>query len=97
VASLRAVDLQASLNGLKSTKIPDPPVPEEARPEEEELPTEAIISLFQSAVEVLYESGCVPRKYQLGRIGYGCELDPGYLAVQLERLSMLGLKPMLIG
>jgi DNA modification methylase len=31
--------------------------------------------------------------HQLGRIGYGCELDPGYLAVQLERLSMLGLKP----
>ena len=35
--------------------------------------------------------------HQLGRIGYGCELDPGYLAVQLERLSMLGLKPELIG
>jgi DNA modification methylase len=33
--------------------------------------------------------------HQLGRIGYGCELDPGYLAVELERLSMLGLKPKL--
>jgi DNA modification methylase len=33
--------------------------------------------------------------HQLGRIGYGCELDPGYLAVQLERLSMPGLKPKL--
>lgn len=31
--------------------------------------------------------------HQLGRIGYGCEIDPGYLAVQLERLSLLGLKP----
>ncbi len=31
--------------------------------------------------------------HQLGRIGYGCELDPRYLAVQLERLSMLGIKP----
>jgi DNA modification methylase len=34
--------------------------------------------------------------HQLGRIGYGCELDPAYLAVQLERLSMLGLEPKLI-
>jgi len=33
---------------------------------------------------------------QLGRIGYGCELDPAYLAVQLERLSLLGLKPELV-
>jgi DNA modification methylase len=34
--------------------------------------------------------------HQLGRIGYGSELDPGYVAVALERLSMLGLKPELI-
>jgi DNA modification methylase len=34
--------------------------------------------------------------HQLGRIAYGCELDPGYLAVALERLSMLGLKPELV-
>lgn len=34
--------------------------------------------------------------HQLGRIGYGCELNPAYLAVQLERLSMLGLEPKLI-
>jgi DNA methylase len=33
---------------------------------------------------------------QLQRIGYGVEIDPGYLAVTLERLSMLGLKPELI-
>jgi site-specific DNA-methyltransferase (adenine-specific) len=31
--------------------------------------------------------------HQLGRIGHGCELDAGYVAVTLERLSMLGLKP----
>ena len=31
--------------------------------------------------------------HQLGRVGYGCELDPGYLAVQLERLSAQGLEP----
>jgi site-specific DNA-methyltransferase (adenine-specific) len=34
--------------------------------------------------------------HQLGRIGYGCELDPGYVAVTLERLSILGLKPELV-
>jgi DNA modification methylase len=34
--------------------------------------------------------------HQLRRIGYGVEIDPGYLAVTLERLSMLGLKPELI-
>jgi DNA modification methylase len=33
---------------------------------------------------------------QLGRIGLGVELDPGYVAVTLERLSTLGLKPKLI-
>jgi DNA modification methylase len=31
--------------------------------------------------------------HQLGRIGYGCEIDAGYVAVTLERLSLLGLKP----
>jgi DNA modification methylase len=34
--------------------------------------------------------------HQLGRIGYSCEIDFGYVAVQLERLSMLGLRPELI-
>jgi DNA modification methylase len=34
--------------------------------------------------------------HQLGRIGYGCEVDPAYLAVQLERLSAQGLEPELI-
>jgi len=35
--------------------------------------------------------------HQLGRVGYGCELDPRYLGVQLERLSRLGLKPKKVG
>jgi hypothetical protein len=30
---------------------------------------------------------------QLNRIGFGCEIDPGYLAVELERSSSLRLKP----
>lgn len=34
--------------------------------------------------------------HQLGRIGYGVEIDPGYVAVTLQRLSMLGLKPQLV-
>lgn len=34
--------------------------------------------------------------HQLGRIGYGVEIDPGYVAVTLERLSLLGLKPELV-
>jgi DNA modification methylase len=33
---------------------------------------------------------------QLGRIGFAAELDPRYVAVTLERLSALGLKPKLI-
>jgi DNA modification methylase len=28
--------------------------------------------------------------HQLGRIGHGCEIDAGYVAVTLERLSLLG-------
>jgi DNA modification methylase len=34
--------------------------------------------------------------HQLGRVGYGCELDAGYAAVALERLSLLGLKAELV-
>jgi DNA modification methylase len=31
--------------------------------------------------------------HQLQRVGYGVEIDPGYVAVALERLSLVGLKP----
>jgi DNA modification methylase len=34
--------------------------------------------------------------HQLGRVGYGIEIDPRYVAVALERLSTLGLKPELV-
>ncbi len=34
--------------------------------------------------------------HQLNRIGYGIEIDPGYVAVTLERLTTLGLKPDLV-
>jgi DNA modification methylase len=34
--------------------------------------------------------------HQLNRVGYGVEIDPAYVAVTLERLSVLGLKPELV-
>jgi DNA modification methylase len=51
--------------------------------------------------ELVYDPFCgsgstLLAAHQLQRIGYGVEVDPGYLAVTLERLSMLGLKPELI-
>lgn len=51
--------------------------------------------------EVVYDPFCgsgstVVAAHQLGRVGYACEIDPGYVAVTLERLSMLGLEPKLV-
>jgi len=51
--------------------------------------------------ELVYDPFCgsgstLLAAHQLGRIGYGVEIDPGYVAVALERLSMLGLKPQLV-
>jgi len=34
--------------------------------------------------------------HQLGRVGYSVEIDPGYVAVALQRLTQLGLKPRLL-
>ncbi len=34
--------------------------------------------------------------HQLGRVGYGAEIDPGYTEVCLQRLADLGLEPKLI-
>src|ERR1700691_813377 len=52
--------------------------------------------------EIIYDPFCgsgstIVAAHQLGRVAYGCEIDPGYVAVTLERLSTLGLKPKLIG
>jgi len=52
--------------------------------------------------ELVYDPFCgsgstLVAAHQLGRIGYGVEIDPGYVAVTLERLSALELKPKLIG
>ncbi len=48
--------------------------------------------------EIVYDPFCgsgstILAAAQLKRVGYGCELDPGYVAVELERLASLGLKP----
>jgi len=48
--------------------------------------------------DIVYDPFCgsgstIVAAAQLKRVGYGCELDPGYLAVELERLAALGLKP----
>lgn len=51
--------------------------------------------------ELVYDPFCgsgstLVAAHQLGRSGSACELDPGYVGVTLERLSMLGLKPQLV-
>jgi DNA modification methylase len=48
--------------------------------------------------ELVYDPFCgcgstLLAAHQLGRVGYGVEIDPGYIAVTLERMSALGLKP----
>jgi DNA modification methylase len=64
-------------------------------------PVELIARMVKNssrAGEVVYDPFCgsgstILAAHQLGRIGYGVELDAGYIAVILERLSALGLKP----
>ena len=51
--------------------------------------------------ELVYDPFCgsgstLLAAHQLERIGYGVEIDAGYVAVTLERFSLLGLKPALV-
>jgi len=51
--------------------------------------------------ELVYDPFCgsgstLLAAHQLQRIAYGVEIDPGYVAVTLERMAALGLKPELI-
>ena len=67
-------------------------------------PVELIVRMIANSSrpgEIVYDpfggsGSTILAAHQLGRIGYACELDPGYVAVELERLSLLGLKPELI-
>jgi DNA modification methylase len=67
-------------------------------------PVELIARMIRNSSregELVYDPFCgsgstLLAALQLRRIGYGVEIDPGYLAVTLERLSMLGLKPELM-
>jgi DNA modification methylase len=68
-------------------------------------PTTKPISLIADMIqnssrpnEIIYDPFCgsgstILAAAQLKRVGYGCELDPGYVAVELERLASLGFKP----
>jgi len=60
-----------------------------------------LVSNSSRAGELIYDpytgsGSTILAAHQLGRVAFGCEIDPGYLAVALERLSMLGLKPRLV-
>jgi DNA modification methylase len=60
----------------------------------------AMIANSSHPTDVVYDPFCgsgttLVAAHQLSRIGYGVEIDPGYVAVTLERLSMLGLTPRL--
>jgi DNA modification methylase len=67
-------------------------------------PVELVARMIANSTQptdIVYDPFCgsgttLVAAHQLGRIGYGCELDAGYTAVCLERLSALGLTPRLI-
>ncbi len=53
-------------------------------------PGEAVYDPFAGSGSTLVAA------HQLRRIGYACEVDPAYVAVALERLSILRLEPKLV-
>jgi DNA modification methylase len=58
----------------------------------------AMIANSSHPAEIIYDPFCgsgtaMVAAYQLGRIAYGVEIDPGYAAVTLERLATFGLTP----
>jgi DNA modification methylase len=66
-------------------------------------PVELIARMIRNSSregEVVYDPFCgsgstILAAHQLGRIGFGCEINAGYAAVCLQRLSALGLEPKL--
>jgi site-specific DNA-methyltransferase (adenine-specific) len=67
-------------------------------------PTELIAQMIVNSSrsgELIYDpflgsGSTLVAAHQLGRVGYGVEISPEYIAVALERLAMLGLEPKLI-
>jgi len=67
-------------------------------------PTQLIAPMIANSTragELVYDPFCgsgstLLAAHQLDRVGYGVEIDPAYVAVTLERLSALGLKPELV-
>jgi DNA modification methylase len=60
-----------------------------------------MIANSSRAGEIIYDpflgsGSTLVAAHQLGRVGYGVEISPEYVAVALERLSTLGLEPKLI-
>jgi DNA modification methylase len=60
-----------------------------------------MIANSSRAGELVYDPFCgsgstLLAAHQLNRVGYGVEIDLAYVAVTLERLSVLGLKPELV-
>ncbi len=66
-------------------------------------PVELIARMIRNSSregELVYDPFCgsgstLLAAHQLKRVGHGVEIDPGYVAVALERLSMLGLEPVM--
>jgi hypothetical protein len=61
LVALRTLELLASINGLKSNRVTNLPIPATEPHVEEELPAQAILSLFDAAINTLYNCGAVPR------------------------------------
>jgi DNA modification methylase len=67
-------------------------------------PVELIARMIANSTrqaEIVYDPFCgsgstLLAAHQLGRIGRGVEIDPAYVAVTLERMTQLGLKPKLL-
>jgi len=67
-------------------------------------PTQLIAPMITNSTragELVYDPFCgsgsmLLATHQLERVGYAAEIDPAYVAVTLERFSVLGLKPELV-
>jgi hypothetical protein len=65
LAVVRMLEFQASINGVKLP--PSPALVAEKRRDDSPPVSPAIINLFEGAIEILYDSGAVPRPSNLNR------------------------------